>query len=133
MSKQSTFSRRFLALPEASRTLPEATKALPELPEAQNDEFIKNLKSSFVREQFFFFFLEVPKAEKVLQKWQKCSKVLKSTQKYSKGFAAGGKREWNKKKGLSAFRGMPVWFLQKPKASDQQEFPTLTLLFLPSF
>ena len=42
------------------------------------------MKSSFVREQFFFFFLEVPKAEKVLQKLQKCSKVLKSAQKVTK-------------------------------------------------
>ena len=54
-TKNRLFSRRFLALPEAPRTLPEATKTLPELPEAQNDEFIKNLKSSFVREQFSFF------------------------------------------------------------------------------
>jgi len=71
------FSTRFLALPEASRTLPEAPKWLAELPKAQNgarlehvenEKNVRNLKSSFVRKNFFFFFLEVPKAEKVLQK-----------------------------------------------------------------
>ena len=80
------FSTRFLALPEASRTLPEAPKWLAELPKAQNDarlehveneKNVRNLKSSFVREHFFFSFWKC-------QKLKKCSKNDKSAQKWSK-------------------------------------------------
>ena len=93
MKKKSTFLQ----------TLPGAPRGLPDAPRGPQ-KALRAPKSSkwcetrtcwkwkkcqkfekFVRSRaVFFFFLEVPKAEKVLQKLQKCSKVLKSAQKCSK-------------------------------------------------